>query len=104
MWESRFFCEISKERWEEGKSCFWISTLSTVPPFPQLFFMALSSRAPAFVHSPFAMGGWPGAASASVAAAAALLPPAAVWPGALRFPRELIAGHRNGFLPFIMLG
>ena len=38
MWESRGFCEISKERWEEGKSCFWISTLSTTPPFPQLFF------------------------------------------------------------------
>jgi hypothetical protein len=34
MWESRGFCEISKERWEEGKSCFWISTLSTTPPFP----------------------------------------------------------------------
>ena len=31
------FCEISKERWEEWKSWFWISTLSTTPPFPQLF-------------------------------------------------------------------
>src|ERR1035438_9723445 len=38
MWESRGFCEISKERREEGKSCFWICTLSTTPPFPQLFF------------------------------------------------------------------
>ena len=38
MWESRVVCEISKERWEEGKSCLWISTLSTVPPFPQLAF------------------------------------------------------------------
>src|SRR6202040_4460945 len=38
MWESRVLCEISKERWEEGKSCLWISPLSTVPPFPQLVF------------------------------------------------------------------
>src|SRR5580692_5170365 len=38
MWESRVRCEISKERWEEGKSCLWISSLSTVPSFPQLFF------------------------------------------------------------------
>src|SRR5450755_208338 len=36
MWESRGFCEISKERWEEGKSRSWISTLSATPPFPQL--------------------------------------------------------------------
>ena len=45
MWESRVLCEISKERWEEGKSCFWISTLSTVPSFPQLVF---SWRCPPF--------------------------------------------------------
>ena len=30
MWESRVFCEISKELWKAWR---W---LSTVPPFPQL--------------------------------------------------------------------
>src|ERR1035438_2662506 len=38
MWESRVLCEISKERWEEGKFWLWICPLSTVPSFPQLFF------------------------------------------------------------------
>jgi hypothetical protein len=38
MWESRVVCEISKERWEEGEACFWLSTPSTAPPFPQPFF------------------------------------------------------------------
>ena len=72
MWESRVLCEISKERWEEGKSCLWISTLSTAPPFPQLSsFFTLSSFVTAFVDMVFAMGGSPGAAPASVAAAAA---------------------------------
>jgi hypothetical protein len=75
MWESRVFCEIPKERWEEGKSCLWISTLSTVPPFPQLSsFITLSPFVSAFVGNVFAMGGWPGEVSASVAAAAAWLP------------------------------
>ena len=71
MWESRRFCEISKERWEEGKSwfldfhAFHHSAISTA-----LLFIARSPCVPAFVDSPFAMGGWPAAAPASVAPAA----------------------------------
>ena len=80
MWESRRSCEISKERWEEGKSCFWISTLSTAPPFPQLScFISWFPRVPAFVDSVFARGGWPAAAPASDVAAA-------VWPAAVAAP------------------
>jgi len=80
MWESRRLCEISKERWEEGKSCFWISTLSTAPPFPQLScFISWFPRVPAFVDSVFARGGWPAAAPASDVAAA-------VWPAAVAAP------------------
>jgi hypothetical protein len=30
--------EISKGLWKEGEACFWLSTLSTVPAFPQLSF------------------------------------------------------------------
>ena len=30
--------EISKGLWKEGEACFWLSTLSTVPAFPQLAF------------------------------------------------------------------
>jgi hypothetical protein len=30
------FGEISKGLWKEGEACFWLSTLSTAPPFPQL--------------------------------------------------------------------
>ena len=36
MWESRGLGEIPKELWEEGEACFWLSTLSIAPPFPQL--------------------------------------------------------------------
>lgn len=36
MWESRGLGEISKELWEGWKACFWLSMLSTAPPFPQL--------------------------------------------------------------------
>lgn len=36
MGESRGLCEISKELWEAWKACFWLSMLSTAPPFPQL--------------------------------------------------------------------
>ena len=80
MWESRRSCEISKERWEEGKSCFWISTLSTAPPFPQLScFISWFPRVPTFVDSVFARGGWPAAAPASDVAAA-------VWPAAVAAP------------------
>jgi hypothetical protein len=28
--------EIPKELWKEGKACFWLSTLSIAPSFPQL--------------------------------------------------------------------
>jgi len=64
MWESRRFCEISKEWWEEGKSWFRISTLSTTPPFPQLFCSSHGPSACPHVDSPFAMGDWPTAAPA----------------------------------------
>jgi hypothetical protein len=57
MWESRRLCEISKELWKEGESCFWISTLSIAPPFPQLSFIVLSPFAAAFVDNVSAMGG-----------------------------------------------
>jgi len=33
MWKSRAVCEISKESWKAGKSCPWISTLSTLRHF-----------------------------------------------------------------------
>jgi len=69
MGESRRLCEISKQLWEERKSCLWISTLSTVAPFPRLFFMTLSSARAAFVDTVFAMGGWPVAAQPAFAAA-----------------------------------
>ena len=36
MWKSRGVGEISKGRWEEWETCFWFSTLSTAPAFPQL--------------------------------------------------------------------
>jgi hypothetical protein len=42
MWKSRRLCEISKERWEGWKTCFWFSRLSSAPSFPQ------SLSAPAF--------------------------------------------------------
>ena len=94
------FCEIPKERWEEGKSCFWISTLSTVPPFPQLFFIVLFAFLAACVDSVFAMGGWPGAAPAFVAVAAVWLPRATAGrPAASRFLRASIAGHCSGSPP-----
>ena len=32
------FGEISKGLWKEGKACFWLSTLSMAPAFPQLSF------------------------------------------------------------------
>ena len=67
MGESRRLCEISKQLWEERKSCLWISTLSTVAPFPRLFFMTLSSARAAFVDTVFAMGGWPVAAQPAFA-------------------------------------
>src|SRR5437899_3972417 len=97
MWESRVLCEISKEWWEEGKSCCWICTLSTAPPFPQLSsFLTLSPFLTAFVDRVFAMGGWPGAAPESVAAAAAWRPLTAGSPGASRFPRDIISDPDNG--------
>jgi hypothetical protein len=34
MWQSRAFGEIPKGLWEEGKSRFCFSTLSTDPAFP----------------------------------------------------------------------
>src|SRR5450755_3175564 len=61
MWESRGFCEISKERWEEGKSRSWISTLSTTPPFPQLSSFPCPASCPhlSIVLSPWVAGrGW----------------------------------------------
>ena len=43
------FGEIPKELWKEGKACFWLSTLSIAPSFPQLslcsvYELALDSR------------------------------------------------------------
>jgi hypothetical protein len=98
MWESRRHCEISKELWKEGKSCFWISPLSIAPSFPQLSFIVLSPFAAALVDNVSAMGGWPAAAPASVAAAPWPPPPVEGWSGASRFPRDLSSGRRNGFL------
>jgi len=37
MWESRLLlAKISKGLWKEGEACFWLSTLSIAPAFPQL--------------------------------------------------------------------
>ena len=55
MWESRWFCEISKEWWEEGESCFWISTLSTTPSFPQLSFSCCPAS---YLHLLIALPPW----------------------------------------------
>jgi hypothetical protein len=37
MWESRLpLARFPRGSWEAGETCFWFSTLSTAPPFPQL--------------------------------------------------------------------
>ena len=36
MWETRVLGEFSKELWKGWKACFWLSTLSITPSFPQL--------------------------------------------------------------------
>jgi hypothetical protein len=37
MWESRLvLARFPRGSWKEGEACFWLSTLSTAPAFPQL--------------------------------------------------------------------
>src|SRR6266568_2121912 len=37
MWESRLpLARFPRGSWEAWETCFWFSTLSTAPPFPQL--------------------------------------------------------------------
>jgi hypothetical protein len=46
MWESRrLLARFPRGSWKEGEACFWLSTLSTAPAFPQL------TRLPVFVAS-----------------------------------------------------
>jgi len=43
MWKSRVLGEISKGLWEGWKACFWLSTLSIAPSFPQLLLRSLAA-------------------------------------------------------------
>jgi hypothetical protein len=45
MWESRrLLARFPRGSWKEWEACFWLSTLSTAPPFPQLFLFWLRLR------------------------------------------------------------
>jgi len=40
MWESRrLWARFPRDSWKEWEACLWLSTLSTVLPFPQLSFL-----------------------------------------------------------------
>src|SRR6266849_3893562 len=67
MWKSRGVGEISKGRWEEWKTCFWFSTLSTDPAFPQLFFCWVRFSMERFIGGPATSPATPAWLSASVA-------------------------------------
>ena len=48
MWESRLpLARFPRGSWKEGEACFWLSTLSTAPAFPQRFgLIVFSGSAP----------------------------------------------------------
>ena len=47
MWESRpLLARFPRGSWKEGEACFWLSTLSTAPSFPQPSLLSLFVMAP----------------------------------------------------------
>jgi hypothetical protein len=53
MWESRpLLARFPRGSWEVWETCFWFSTLSTAPPFPQLSSLWIW-RDGQLLHAPF---------------------------------------------------